>query len=115
MDPVITEPIFKNKSLADKPKFFFIQACKGSSNSLVHTNIPLADSVNDKRQLLAEANLMKCYSTYESRVAYRFSDTGSIFIKTFCEILEEDGDKKHIQDIMQAVGKKITSTKELLV
>lgn len=112
LDQVITEPIFKNKTLAGKPKFFFIQACKGSSNSLVHTNIPLPDSI-EKKQTLAEINLMKCYSTYESRVAYRFSDTGSIFIKTFCEILNEDGDKKHIQDIMQSVGKKITSTKEL--
>lgn len=115
LGPVITEPLFKNKTLAKKAKFFFIQACKGSSNSLVHTNLPLADSAApvNNTTALAETNLMKCYSTYESRVAYRFSDSGSIFIKTFCEILKQDGHTKHIQDIMQAVTKKITSTKEL--
>lgn len=56
-------PILKNRSLNDKPKLFFIQACKGSMETLG----PYKDAV--PFQAVGNASeILKCYSTFEGMV-----------------------------------------------
>ncbi|KAL9912578.1 uncharacterized protein ACN2A1_000426 [Glossina fuscipes fuscipes] len=90
-------PILKNRSLNDKPKLFFIQACKGSMETLGQYK----DAV--PFQAVGNASeILKCYSTFEGFVSYR-SDKGSIFIQTLCQNLKLFGCTKNIKDIMELV------------
>uniref|UniRef100_A0A1A9V3A7 Caspase family p20 domain-containing protein n=1 Tax=Glossina austeni TaxID=7395 RepID=A0A1A9V3A7_GLOAU len=90
-------PILKNRSLNDKPKLFFIQACKGSMETLG----PYKDAVPFQAAGNA-SEILKCYSTFEGFVSYR-SDKGSVFIQTLCQNLKLFGCTKNIKDIMELV------------
>lgn len=60
IDDHVLFPILRNSTLNDKPKLFFIQACKGSmeSNGYFKDAIPFSPpgSANE---------ILKCYSTFE--------------------------------------------------
>uniref|UniRef100_A0A1A9X3B9 Caspase family p20 domain-containing protein n=1 Tax=Glossina brevipalpis TaxID=37001 RepID=A0A1A9X3B9_9MUSC len=90
-------PILKNRSLYDKPKIFFIQACKGPMESLgVYKDaVPFQTKGN-------ASEILKCYSTFEGFVSYR-SEKGSIFIQTLCQNLKLFGCTKNIKDIIELV------------
>ncbi|XP_037950748.1 cell wall protein DAN4-like [Teleopsis dalmanni] len=95
IDDKILFPILRNRTLADKPKIFFIQACKGA----MEIGGFKTDSVQPNG---TPSEILKCYSTFEGYVSYRLKD-GSFFIQTLCESLKMHGQSKDIKNIMDEV------------
>ncbi|XP_061397828.1 uncharacterized protein DDB_G0271670 [Musca vetustissima] len=97
IDDHVLFPILRNTTLNDKPKMFFIQACKGSMESKGYytdaTPFTPPGSANE---------ILKCYSTFEGFVSYR-TEKGSIFIQSLCQNLKLFGSTKNIKDIMETV------------
>ncbi|EDW79684.2 uncharacterized protein Dwil_GK17916 [Drosophila willistoni] len=94
----ILHPILKNQTLNDKPKIFFVQACKGQCTGYrMDSTLSLSD-------------VYICYSTFEGYVSW-INQNGSIFIQTLCEVLERDGETKDIAAIMREVMATVNNTR----
>ncbi|EDS37508.1 Caspase-3 [Culex quinquefasciatus] len=85
----VVERVLTNTTLKDKPKLFFIQACKGSA-TMQHDATSVATNKND---------MLKCYSTYEGTVSLRDPRLGTYFIQTLFTLIDEQGDKD-VADLM---------------
>ncbi|XP_058979657.1 uncharacterized protein LOC101888040 [Musca domestica] len=97
IDDHVLFPILRNATLNDKPKMFFIQACKGSMQSMgYYTDATMFSPPGSANEIL------KCYSTFEGFVSYR-TEKGSIFIQSLCNNLKLFGATKNIKDIMETV------------
>ncbi|KRG05451.1 caspase isoform X2 [Drosophila mojavensis] len=77
----IIHPISRNNTLNGKPKILFIQACKGVREVTI-----LKGMVSSFPDL--PCNVLKCFSSYEGFVSYRWKD-GTPFVRQLCETLEE--------------------------
>ncbi|XP_068146748.1 caspase-3-like isoform X2 [Drosophila tropicalis] len=95
LDDDIIFPILRNRTLVDKPKVVIVQACKGSM-------MKGGFKTDAAQPHGSPTEVMKCYSTYEGYVSFRYED-GTPFIQTFCQILENFGKTKHIDAIMTEV------------
>ncbi|XP_016969121.2 caspase-1-like [Drosophila rhopaloa] len=99
LDDDVLFPILRNRTLKDKPKLLFVQACKGANN--------LGGFMTDAVQLNGSPNeILKCYSTYEGCVSYRTED-GTPFIQTLCEVLNRKGKTSDIDTIMTDVRRVV--------
>ncbi|EDW36415.1 GL17786 [Drosophila persimilis] len=95
LDDVVLFPILRNRTLKDKPKMLFVQACKGANEP--------GGFMTDSAQPNGSPNeILKCYSTYEGYVSYRTED-GTPFIQTLCEALNRSGKTTDIDGIMMSV------------
>jgi len=99
LDDDIIFPIVRNRTLQDKPKILFVQACKGSREIGAFKT----DSAQVKRLYFpvtffthfisvlqphgVPSEILKCYSTYEGYVSYRHDD-GTPFIRSLCDTLK---------------------------
>ncbi|XP_033740502.1 caspase-1-like isoform X2 [Pecten maximus] len=105
------------KTLAGKPKMFFIQACQGPQRQgIVYKRIeedvvalkpsevpvtPVSTSGDDyTNQSPDEADFLLCNSTPPGYVSYRDTENGTWFISTFIETLERDCNSFDINDIL---------------
>ncbi|KAI2651550.1 Caspase-7 [Labeo rohita] len=75
-------------SLCDKPKLFFLQACRG----LEYDPGVEADSVGSPGEFFGisdvpEVDFLCCYSTVEGYYSWRNPERGSIFIHELCKML----------------------------
>ncbi|KAH8384561.1 hypothetical protein KR093_001028 [Drosophila rubida] len=85
IDDDVVFPIVRNRTLQDKPKILFVQACKGSRE--------IGAFKTDSAQPHGPpSEILKCYSTYEGYVSYRYDD-GTPFIKILCDTLSK---KPHV-------------------
>ncbi|EDV59849.1 cell death protein 3 [Drosophila erecta] len=92
-------PILRNRTLKDKPKLLFVQACKGANEP--------GGFMTDAAQPNGSPNeILKCYSTYEGYVSYRTED-GTPFIQTLCEALNRSGKTSDIDTIMTDVRRVV--------
>ncbi|XP_041563372.1 caspase-1-like [Drosophila elegans] len=81
-------PLDQNDTLANKPKILIIQACKGvweSDSKRIKRNLPFCT---------------KCYSSTERIDSNRILTDESIFIRTLCNRLDQDGLSKDIRSII---------------
>ncbi|KAH8337421.1 hypothetical protein KR059_009589 [Drosophila kikkawai] len=101
LDYDVVFPILRNRTLKDKPKLLFVQACKGANE--------LGGFMTDAAQPNGSPNeILKCYSTYEGYVSYRTED-GTPFIRTLCEALDKSGKTSDIDAIMTNVRRVVKS------
>ncbi|KAL9704892.1 hypothetical protein quinque_008410 [Culex quinquefasciatus] len=96
----VVERVLTNTTLKDKPKLFFIQACKGSA-TMQHDATSVATNKND---------MLKCYSTYEGTVSLRDTSLGTYFIQTLFTLIDEQGDKD-VADLMILTRKRFKDDK----
>ncbi|XP_063411990.1 caspase-3-like isoform X2 [Mytilus trossulus] len=117
------------KSLAGKPKLFFVQACQGSKEQIVKRREgtrPVARARNDVIRVETdedetvedvipdEGDFLLAFSTAPGCSSYRDPEKGSYFIQTLCEQIQNDCMRNHLLDILTDVKKRVSKFKILI-
>ncbi|XP_070569699.1 uncharacterized protein [Ptychodera flava] len=95
------------KTLASKPKLFFIQACQGqmSMGGWMPT-----DAVFGSTLIPNEADFVIGYSTVPGHVSYRNTEQGSYYIKTLVNQLQQLSDEHDLVSILANVREEVSRT-----
>lgn len=92
------------KSLANKPKLFFIDACRGYDETFIGTPFPKEN-----------ADYLICYAALEGKSALMMKSLkwkGSYFTKALCDIFRKDGDDKSLDDLLKSLKTAVISSSE---
>lgn len=88
------------KILENKPKIFFLQACrKGLDQKSRRDAVP---APQDTRSPYSDIYMVA--ATTEDTYAYRDETSGSVFIQTVCDVFEEYADQEPFIDMMERVN-----------
>lgn len=119
--------IQENETLANIPKIFIVQACRGHLQlepaSISRLKPVNASRENDPKVISTQANhknleqnlittkintadTLKIFSTSEGFTSLRDIDKGTIFIQAFCDKLEEFGGAEDLESIVKRVISK---------
>ena len=89
----------KNKTLKNKPKIFFIQACRGDK-------LLELEGDNQEEVLQIERDMLFAFSTIDGHMSARDPESGSWYIQTLIDVIEES-DNKDLNTILTKVNGKI--------
>ncbi|TDG52399.1 hypothetical protein AWZ03_001229 [Drosophila navojoa] len=114
------------KTLVNKPKLFFIQACRGSNveravefSGIVVMTRELAPAAAPAAQPItyaipSTADMLAFYSTFESFYSFRNVEVGSWFIQSLCQVLDSAASNEASQPegvdllrLLTAVNRKV--------
>jgi hypothetical protein len=117
-------PLKTNASLKSKPKIFFIQACRGSTEMTLKKDCKeklYSRYFDQENRLSEEADFLLSYSTLEGYVSWRDTYDGSWYIQMLCKAIEEEESKEitHILKyahllISQLVGKYLSTDDKMV-
>lgn len=82
--------------LENKPKMFFIQACRGNHPGTIASDDLSADAVGSNT-----AHIYICYATVYGHKAYRDENKGSLFVSEVCRILYKFAKSTRLDDEFQ--------------
>ncbi|XP_075159083.1 death executioner caspase related to Apopain/Yama [Haematobia irritans] len=116
------------KSLINKPKLFFIQACRGENleKAVTYTEFaPMSRALNTEAlppkpptityAIPNTADMLVMYSTFEKYYSFRNVENGSWFIQSLCAVFEEAATKEALYSpkgaeflrLLTAVNRKV--------
>ncbi|XP_071450359.1 caspase-1-like [Hetaerina americana] len=113
----------KCKSLAGKPKLFFVQACRGSKQdpgSLVGRSFKKASKIKYKDhksgsyKIPACSDILLAFSSAHGFTSVRDVKKGSWFIQCLCQQLRDNGSKHHLLTILTFVCQRVAVDYETL-
>jgi len=102
----------KCRTLAGKPKLFFIQACQGDQlDSGVHMTKPVnrheTDAGAQTYKIPAHADFLIAYSTIPGFYSWRNTTAGSWFIQALCYVLQREGFSKDLLSMLTRVARRV--------
>ncbi len=100
-------------SLADKPKSFFIQACRGDADDCGAVVSDASMSSPPQYQIPIESDFLVAYSSPPGYASFRDLQTGSWFIQTLLKIFKIYSVTDHLMDMLLMVNHYIA--KKLVV
>ncbi|XP_049710630.1 caspase-7 isoform X2 [Elephas maximus indicus] len=98
------------KTLLEKPKLFFIQACRGSEldDGIQADSGSVSDTdANPRHKIPVEADFLFAYSTVPGYYSWRNPGRGSWFVQALCSVLNEHGKHLEIMQLLTRVNNRV--------
>ena len=109
----ILQPFKNCDDLADKPKLFFINSCRGGKKD---TGVPQSKAVADHAHPIIhpfEADILVAFSSVDGYTSYEKDElgSGSVFITELTKVFKKHAHNMNLTDMLTIVSKKISEGK----
>jgi hypothetical protein len=115
----LVAPIRDCPGLTNKPKLFFVNACRGGATARLvdePDNLPRMSAMNlegndavIRKQIPSEADILIHNATVENNVAWRNAENGSHFIQSLCYVLNNRAMEDELAHLLRQVNHKVAT------